>query len=52
MSLCINPDCPRPDHPDNGEASDCQACGTTLILQGRFRVMRVVEYCNWLWDGL
>jgi serine/threonine protein kinase len=43
MSLCINPDCSRPDHPGNSEASSCQACGTTLVLQGRYRVMRVLS---------
>lgn len=43
MSLCINPDCPRPDHPGNGEASVCQACGTSLILEGRYRVMRLLS---------
>jgi serine/threonine protein kinase/sugar lactone lactonase YvrE len=43
MSLCINPDCPQPDHEGNNEASSCQACGTTLILQGRYRVMRVLS---------
>ncbi|MEM9485778.1 MAG: serine/threonine-protein kinase [Cyanobacteria bacterium P01_F01_bin.116] len=43
MSLCINPDCPRPDHPGNGEANVCQACGTSLILEGRYRVMRLLS---------
>ena len=43
MSLCINPGCPRPDHPDNGEALSCQACGTTLRLQDRYRVMRLLS---------
>ena len=43
MSLCINPDCPRPDHPGNGEAKSCQACGTTLVLEGRYRVMRLLS---------
>ena len=43
MSLCINPDCPRPDHPGNGEAASCQACGTVLVLQGRYRVMRLLS---------
>ena len=43
MSLCINPDCPRPDHPSNGESSNCQACGTTLVLEGRYRVMRLLS---------
>ncbi|MFG6107657.1 serine/threonine-protein kinase [Leptothoe sp. EHU-05/26/07-4] len=43
MSLCINPDCPRPDHPGNSEVNSCQACGTTLLLQGRYRVMRLLS---------
>ena len=43
MSLCINPDCPRPDHPSNSEVNHCQACGTPLILQGRYRVMRLLS---------
>lgn len=43
MSLCINPNCPRPDHPGNGEANSCQACGTTLVLEGRYRVMRLLS---------
>ena len=43
MSLCINPDCPRPDHPGNSGANDCQACGTPLVLEGRYRVMRLIS---------
>ncbi|MGD1857501.1 MAG: protein kinase [Leptolyngbyaceae cyanobacterium] len=43
MSLCINPDCSRPDHPGNSEASSCHTCGTTLILEGRYRVMRLLS---------
>lgn len=43
MSLCINPNCPRPDHPGNTEASSCQACGTVLVLEGRYRVMRLLS---------
>ncbi|MBT9312009.1 serine/threonine-protein kinase [Leptothoe kymatousa] len=43
MSLCINPSCSRPDHPNNNESSSCQACGTTLILMGRYRVMRLLS---------
>ncbi|MEO0432372.1 MAG: protein kinase [Cyanobacteria bacterium J06656_5] len=43
MSLCINPNCSRPDHPGNSEANDCQACGTTLVLEGRYRVMRLLS---------
>ncbi|WP_391540793.1 4-Cys prefix domain-containing protein [Halomicronema hongdechloris] len=34
MSLCINPRCPQPDHPDNGHNRYCQGCGSELVLQG------------------
>lgn len=43
MSLCINPRCPQPDHPDNAQSRDCQACGSDLLLQGRYRVMRLLS---------
>lgn len=43
MSLCINPRCPQPDHPDNGLSATCRACGSDLLLQGRFRVMRLIS---------
>ena len=37
MSLCINPRCSAPD---NDNTQFCQACGSELLLQGRFRVVR------------
>ncbi len=40
MSLCINPSCLQPDHPENDRNDLCQSCGGLLILQGRYRVMR------------
>lgn len=43
MSLCINPHCPQPAHPDNGYSLTCQACGSGLLLQGRYRVMRLLS---------
>lgn len=43
MSLCLNPRCPRPDHPGNSSAAFCQSCGSELILQGRYRVMRLIS---------
>ena len=43
MSLCINPRCPQPDHPGNGGNHYCQACGSELVLQGRYRVMRLLS---------
>lgn len=43
MSLCINPTCPRPNHPDNDENRFCQSCGSQLELLGRYRVMRLLS---------
>lgn len=43
MSLCINPNCPQPAHPDNSYSVTCQACGSGLLLQGRYRVMRLLS---------
>ncbi len=38
MSYCVNSNCPRPEnHPD---AVVCTACGSNLLLQGRFRAVR------------
>ncbi|PSR16010.1 hypothetical protein C8255_20100 [filamentous cyanobacterium CCP3] len=43
MSLCINPGCPQPNHPDNGGSPTCVVCGSDLVLQGRYRVMRLIS---------
>jgi serine/threonine protein kinase len=44
MSLCINPHCHQPNHPDNSASLTCQACGSDLLLQGRYRVMRLISH--------
>jgi WD40 repeat protein/tRNA A-37 threonylcarbamoyl transferase component Bud32 len=44
MSLCINSRCSQPDHPDNGARLTCAACGSDLLLQGRYRVMRLLSH--------
>lgn len=38
MSLCINPHCQKQQNPD--DILFCQGCGSELLLQGRYRVMR------------
>jgi eukaryotic-like serine/threonine-protein kinase len=38
MSLCINPVCPTPNHPNNEQNRFCQSCGSHLELLGRYRV--------------
>ena len=43
MSLCLNPRCAQPDHPGNSIAAFCQSCGSDLVLQGRYRVMRLIS---------
>lgn len=41
MSLCINPNCPKPNNPDN--FSYCQGCGSELVLAGRYRVTELLS---------
>ncbi|MBS9382829.1 MAG: serine/threonine protein kinase [Dolichospermum sp. BR01] len=43
MSLCINPVCSQPNHPDNDENRFCQSCGSQLELIGRYRVLRLLS---------
>ncbi|WP_413175551.1 protein kinase domain-containing protein [Anabaena azotica] len=43
MSLCINPVCPQPNHPDNDENRFCQSCGSQLELLGCYRVLRLLS---------
>jgi serine/threonine protein kinase, bacterial len=40
MSYCINPDCPQPKNPPT--VTHCQACGSELLLRGRYRVLRAL----------
>ncbi len=40
MSYCINPNCPKPSDPSNENRRNCRNCGTELLLQGRYRVLR------------
>ncbi|MEN9215998.1 MAG: serine/threonine-protein kinase [Gloeomargarita sp. HHBFW_bins_162] len=39
MSYCLNPECPRPGQ-NPPEAVICQACGSNLLLQNRYRPLR------------
>lgn len=40
MSICVNPACPHPENPDH--AHRCQACGATLLLRARYRVIQAL----------
>ena len=50
MSLCINPACPAPNHPDNHKNRFCKSCGSQLELLGRYRVIRVLSDRIGLWN--
>ena len=42
MSLCINPACPQPYHPENQDRF-CKSCGSPLELLRRYRVMSLLS---------
>jgi serine/threonine protein kinase len=41
MSLCINPNCQKPENADN--QLFCQSCGSELLLAGRYRVTKLLS---------
>ncbi|TYQ26300.1 protein kinase [Pseudanabaena sp. UWO311] len=43
MSLCINPTCPIPDHPDNDKYPTCQGCGSELLIDGCYTVTKLLS---------
>ncbi|MCC5643467.1 protein kinase [Nostoc sp. CHAB 5824] len=43
MSFCINPVCPKPNHPNNHQNRFCQSCGSHLELLGRYRVTSLLS---------
>jgi|GEM_PF-3728795 len=43
MSLCINPHCSHPNHPGNAQYRSCQSCNSELLLQGRYKVIRLLS---------
>ncbi|NCS78064.1 MAG: protein kinase [Microcystis aeruginosa K13-07] len=42
---CINPDCSQPEHPSNNNSNTryCQSCGSQLLLNGQYRVSRLLS---------
>ncbi|MCS7225380.1 MAG: serine/threonine protein kinase [Gloeomargarita sp. SKYB31] len=44
MSYCLNPDCPAPENP--ADAITCQACGSPLVLKGRYRAIKPIGKGN------
>ncbi len=42
MSYCINPHCSKPVDPANVSARICRNCGSDILLQGRYRVLKQI----------
>ncbi|MDJ0555400.1 MAG: serine/threonine-protein kinase [Microcoleaceae cyanobacterium MO_207.B10] len=40
MSYCLNPNCPNPSDPLNAGKRTCCQCGSELLLQGRYRIIK------------
>ncbi len=40
VSYCLNPKCPNPTDPANDDRRTCIQCGSELLLQGRYRVIK------------
>jgi serine/threonine protein kinase len=40
MSHCLNPDCPKPQNPN--DAKFCLTCGTKLLLKDRYRALKAL----------
>ncbi|MBN3906941.1 MAG: serine/threonine protein kinase [Nostoc sp. NMS1] len=40
MTYCINPHCPKPVDPANANNLICRNCGSEILLQGRYRVIK------------
>nr|WP_293089240.1 serine/threonine-protein kinase [Okeania sp. SIO3B5] len=40
MSYCLNPNCPNPSDPLNAGRHTCCQCGSELLLQNRYRVIK------------
>lgn len=42
MSYCINPNCPKPADPLHDTNRICRHCGSQLVLEGRYRALRLL----------
>ncbi|MBD2187218.1 serine/threonine-protein kinase [Pseudanabaena mucicola] len=43
MRLCINPNCPSPDHPDNANELTCRGCGSDLWIDDTYEVTKLLS---------
>lgn len=42
MIHCLNPNCPKPVDPFNANGRFCRNCGSQLLLQGRYRLIKPI----------
>lgn len=42
MSYCLNPNCPKPNDPENLPNRFCRHCGWEILWQGRYRILRLL----------
>ncbi len=42
VSYCLNPNCPNPHDPANASTPICVQCGSEILLQGRYRVTKIL----------
>lgn len=42
MSYCLNPNCPNPKDPANASLTSCVQCGSDILLQGRYRIRKLL----------
>lgn len=43
MILCINPNCPIQDQPQNDNNRFCKTCGSELLLQGKYQITQLLS---------
>ncbi|BAZ01214.1 serine/threonine protein kinase [Tolypothrix tenuis PCC 7101] len=44
MSYCINPHCPKSVDPANAKNRICRNCGSDILLQGRYQVLKLLGH--------
>ncbi len=42
MTYCLNPNCPNPNDPANASRTSCVQCGSEILLQGRYRIRKLL----------
>jgi WD40 repeat protein len=43
MRQCINPKCPKPDHPESDNRLNCQGCGSALLIEDCYTATKLLS---------